>query len=36
LSKKKVLIVDDEKELVEVTTVLLESNGFDVAAAYDG
>jgi CheY-like chemotaxis protein len=36
LSKKKVLIVDDEKELVEVTQVLLESNGFEVAAAYSG
>jgi CheY-like chemotaxis protein len=36
LSKKKVLIVDDEKELVEVTQVLLESNGFAVAAAYSG
>jgi CheY-like chemotaxis protein len=36
LSKKKVLVVDDEKELVEVTQVLLESNGFEVAAAYSG
>ena len=36
MSKKKVLVVDDEKELVEVTEVLLESNGFDVAAAYSG
>ena len=36
MSKKKVLVVDDEKELVEVTQVLLESNGFDVAAAYNG
>jgi CheY-like chemotaxis protein len=33
---KKVLVVDDEKELVEVTQVLLESNGFEVAAAYSG
>lgn len=36
MSKKKVLVVDDEKELVEVTQVLLESNGFDVVAAYNG
>jgi len=36
LAKKKVLVVDDEKELVEVTQVLLESNGFEVAAAYSG
>jgi CheY-like chemotaxis protein len=36
LSKKKVLVVDDERELVEVTQVLLESNGFEVAAAYSG
>jgi CheY-like chemotaxis protein len=36
LSKKKVLVVDDEKELVEVTRVLLESNGFEVSAAYSG
>ncbi len=36
MSKKKVLVVDDEKELVEVTRVLLESNGYEVAAAYSG
>jgi len=36
LSNKKVLVVDDEKELVEVTRVLLESNGYEVAAAYSG
>ena len=34
MAKKKVLLVDDEKELVEVTQVLLESNGYDVVAAY--
>ncbi len=36
MSQKKVLVVDDEKELVEVTRVLLESNGYEVAAAYSG
>ncbi len=36
MSNKKVLVVDDEKELVEVTRVLLESNGYEVAAAYSG
>ncbi len=36
MSKKKVLVVDDEKELVEVTRVLLESNGYEVVAAHSG
>jgi two-component system alkaline phosphatase synthesis response regulator PhoP len=36
LAGKKVLLVDDEKEFVEVTRVLLESNGFEVVTAYDG
>jgi len=34
LAKKKVLLVDDEKELVEVTRVLLESQGYEVIPAY--
>ena len=36
LAGKKVLLVDDEKEFVEVTKVLLETNGFEVVTAYDG
>ncbi len=34
--KKKVLIVDDDKDQVAVTRELLESKGFDVAAAHSG
>ena len=33
---KKILIVDDEKDLVETLTVLLESKSYKVIAAYDG
>jgi CheY-like chemotaxis protein len=36
LAAKKVLLVDDEPEFVEVTKVLLESNGFEVATAHSG
>jgi len=36
LAEKKVLLVDDEKEFVEVVKVLLETHGFDVVAAYSG
>jgi len=36
LAGKNVLLVDDEREFVEVTKVLLESNGFEVATAYNG
>ena len=32
----KVLLVDDEEEFVEVTKLLLESNGFAVVTAYNG
>ncbi|MFW6189363.1 MAG: response regulator transcription factor [Planctomycetota bacterium] len=31
----KVLLVDDDREFVEVTSILLESNDFDVATAYN-
>ena len=34
--KKKVLIVDDEKEMVAMLKMRIESNGYDVSAAYDG
>lgn len=34
--KKKILIVDDEKDLVETITFRLEASGYEVIAAYDG
>ncbi len=33
---KKLLIVDDEKDLVETLTFRLEANGYEVIKAYDG
>lgn len=33
---KKVLIVDDDKNAVKFLSVVLEENGYEVAAAYDG
>jgi DNA-binding response OmpR family regulator len=33
---KKILIVDDEIDVVEVVTVLLEHEGYDILKAYDG
>ena len=33
---KKILIVDDEKDLVETLTLRLEANGYEVIKAYDG
>jgi CheY-like chemotaxis protein len=33
---KKILVIDDEKLIVEVTRVLLESNGYEVVSATDG
>jgi len=35
-SKKKVLIVDDEKKIVDVVASYLESNGYNTIVAYDG
>ncbi len=32
----KILLVDDERDIVEVTKVRLESKGFEVVCAYDG
>ena len=32
----KILLVDDEKDMIEVTKTRLESNGFEVVCAYDG
>jgi CheY-like chemotaxis protein len=34
--KKQVLLVDDDKDLVASTKVVLEASGFDVATAYNG
>ena len=36
MAKKKILVIDDEKDIVEFLTQLLEDNGYAVAAAYDG
>jgi len=33
---KKILIVDDERDMVEALTVRLEKNGYGVISAYDG
>ncbi len=32
----KVLLVDDEKDVIEITKMRLESKGFEVVCAYDG
>jgi two-component system, OmpR family, alkaline phosphatase synthesis response regulator PhoP len=34
--KKRVLLVDDDKDLVASTKVVLEANGFDVTTAHNG
>jgi len=36
MSKKYVLIVDDDPDLVETVGMLLESKGYEVGKAYDG
>ena len=36
MADSTILLVDDEPDFVEVTKVLLESNGFDVVAAHSG
>ena len=33
---KKILLVDDEKDLVSTVTFRLEANGYEVVVAYDG
>ena len=33
---KKILIVDDDPDLVEAVTMILESKNYNVAAAYGG
>ena len=36
MEKKRILIVDDELEMVEMETVRLKASGYEVTAAYDG
>lgn len=36
MEKKRILIVDDEKDLVETIVFQLEGAGYEVIAAYDG
>ncbi|OGP66347.1 MAG: hypothetical protein A2170_06935 [Deltaproteobacteria bacterium RBG_13_53_10] len=34
--RKKVLIVDDERDIVKAVTIRMQSRGYDVVTAYDG
>ena len=34
--QNKILIAEDDKDIVELLKLYLESNGFDVTCAYDG
>jgi DNA-binding response OmpR family regulator len=36
VAKKRILLVDDEAELVELVKMRLEANGYDILTAYDG
>ena len=36
MAKKRILVVDDEKDIVEFLTQLLEDNGYEVTGASDG
>jgi CheY-like chemotaxis protein len=36
MSKPKILVVDDDVDYVESTAAILEANGYEVVAAYDG
>lgn len=36
MNKKKILLVEDEKVLIETVTLRLEANGYEVISAYDG
>ena len=36
MSKKRILLVDDETQIVELVKIRLEAAGFEVVAAYDG
>ena len=34
--RKKILVVDDERDLVELISVNLQRNGYEVISAHDG
>ena len=36
MGRKKILIIEDEKDLVDAVTLRLEANGYEVIASYDG
>ena len=36
MSKKRILIIEDEHDLVELIMLRLEANGYEAMAAYDG
>lgn len=36
MDKKKILLVDDEKDLVKGVQIILEAHGYDVLTAFDG
>ncbi|MDD4909722.1 MAG: response regulator [Candidatus Omnitrophica bacterium] len=36
MSKKRILVIEDEAQMVEMVKMRLEANGYDVLAAYDG
>lgn len=36
MAKKKIMVVDDEENLIELVKAILETEGFDVITAYNG
>lgn len=36
MDKKKILIIDDEKDLLDAVTFRLQANGYELIGAYDG
>jgi DNA-binding response OmpR family regulator len=36
VEKKKILVVDDERDIIRALTIRLQSGGYDVVYAYDG
>lgn len=36
MDKKKILLVDDEKDLVEMVSFRLQASGYEIITAYDG
>jgi DNA-binding response OmpR family regulator len=35
-AKKKILIVEDERDIVRALTIRLQANGYEVVTAFDG